>query len=68
MTFKLTPDLRKRVAELESDLRSHADDMQAAWDSGSEKWQESDRATDASAWIESLYDLADALEGLEEEL
>lgn len=67
MSFELTPDLRRRVAELESDLRSHADDTQAEWDSHTETWQESEIATDASAWIESLYDLADALEGLPEE-
>lgn len=66
--FKLDPELTKRVAELETDVRAAADEFRAMWDDErSERWQESDAGTAADSWIETLYELADALEGLTEE-
>lgn len=65
--FKLDAELTKRVAELESDIRAAAEEFRSLWDDASERWQEGDAGTAADAWIETLYELGDALEGLTEE-
>lgn len=62
--FKLDPDLAKRIAELESDIRAATQEFRDAWDDRSERWQESDAGTAAETWIEELDNLADSLEAV----
>lgn len=65
--FRLSPAVRDAVASLASDLTAEAEDHQSAWDDRSERWQEGEAGSSAAAWIESLGELADALESFPEE-
>jgi putative lipoic acid-binding regulatory protein len=63
--WALDPALADRVASLASDLSAAAAEHQTEWDDKSEKWQESDKGSEVSTWIEALADTADQLEALE---
>jgi hypothetical protein len=61
-TFKLDPDLYKRIVELESDLRSAADDLRNDFDEKSERWQDSAVGDLTRAWIDDLEEVVDRLD------
>lgn len=52
-------DLIRRAEELATDIETMRDDAQAEWDERSERWQESDKGTDAQEAIDQLDTAAD---------
>lgn len=65
--FKLDTGLYERIQALTTDLRDFADEARDAWAGKSGRWQESDKGQNTDAWIESLENLADELDGTETE-
>ena len=51
-----------KIGEVVAWLRDAAQEKQSDWDDKSEKWQESDAASEAVDWIESLGQAADDIE------
>jgi hypothetical protein len=66
VNFWLNKELSARIATLASDLENEREQFQSAWDERSEKWQESDKGNDVLAWIETIGEVKDQLENLED--
>jgi predicted transcriptional regulator len=65
--FKLSDELSDRLSELASDLRMEAEEHRDAYDMKSEKWQESEKGTVTEGWLDSLDELVDHLENMDDE-
>jgi hypothetical protein len=66
--FKLSDELADKVEAVASELREFLTDATDAYDERSESWQDSDKGTEVSTWLESIESVADALEGLERDV
>lgn len=64
--FKLSKELVKRIEALASDLEATTQEFRDLYDERSERWQESDAAVEADAWIAGLENLADELGNITE--
>ncbi len=65
-TWALTPETKKKIAEIATDLNAEIEELRGTFDEKPESWQEGDRGTDVSAWLDGLDDLTTTLENVEE--
>jgi len=63
--FRLSDELAARISSLASDLGTEARELRDQWEERSERWQDGDRGTEVSAWIDELDDLAESLDSLD---
>jgi hypothetical protein len=65
--FKLSDELSSDLARVASDLRMEAEQHRDAFDDRSEKWRESEKGSETEAWIDSLDELVDNLDNVDDE-
>lgn len=61
-------ELSDRVGIGSSDLHSLVEDARGEYEERSERWQDSDKGSEVSEWIDVMENLADELEELSEAL
>ena len=64
-TFKVSPETSSALSAAYLALNAELEDHNAEWEAKSETWQEGERGTAVSAWLETLGELADSLDSYE---